>query len=198
MRLALSRVGATVGLMLSVAAVTACSSSPQRVGAAPASGTIVLHASWADGYPTLGEMKQHAGVIVFGTVAAVAKQGLMDNQGNVTGSLLPTSVPFTDFSFVVASSIKGKPLTGTITIRQTGGPMANGQTAVVEDDPLLQVGDQDVLFLREYEPGHFVIMGGPAGRFPVTKGHIVSTMPGTSVRSDPPGELAQFVAAVHG
>ena len=167
-------------------------------GASAGSRTVLMPASWADGYPTLAAIKEHAEVIVRGRVTAISGQGEFNNAGTTTDPTKAAPAPYTDFTFAVAAIIKGNVTAGDITIRQTGGTMADGAIEVVEDDPVLEVGDQDVLFLRQFSPGHFFVMGGPAGRFPISNGRTVSTMPGTSIVTPPPADLTQFIAAVKG
>src|SRR5487761_1710802 len=47
---------------------------------------------------------------------------------------------------------------------QTGGTV-NGHVAQIADDPLFKVGERVVLFLHEYSPGRYFVVGGPSGRF---------------------------------
>nr|BBH93026.1 hypothetical protein KTA_12250 [Thermogemmatispora argillosa] len=42
----------------------------------------------------------------------------------------------------------------------------------VQDDPLFQIGDEAVLFLRPFRPGHYLVVGGPSGRFRLHNGLI--------------------------
>jgi hypothetical protein len=44
----------------------------------------------------------------------------------------------------------------------------------LKDDPLFQSGDSYVLFLREWEPGKYNVVGGPQGGFKIVNGKIYS------------------------
>ena len=54
----------------------------------------------------------------------------------------------------------------TIVLHQEGG-VVNGTLYQADDDPLFQIGEQTIIFLRQYSPGHFFVLGGPSGRFRV-------------------------------
>jgi hypothetical protein len=177
-------------IVAAVLSVAACSSSAGK----PAAAIDHLHASWADGYPTITEMTTHATVVVEGTVTGVSGHGQLDNTGNNLPGGNPPAVPYTDFSFGVTSVLKGSS-PASITLRQTGGTAADGALAVVDDDPLLTPGQRAILFLRKFGPDQYFIMGGPAGRFPVDPSGRVTEMPGGSVIS-PPTSAAAFTRAV--
>ncbi len=56
----------------------------------------------------------------------------------------------------------------TLTVTQAGGTDAQGQQVRQVDDPLLQVGQEEVLFLAPIPgTGKYSTVGGPQGRFPV-------------------------------
>jgi hypothetical protein len=76
------------------------------------------------------------------------------------------AVYFTDFSFQIESVLYGAASQSAIVIHQTGG-IVGGGTVEFMDDPLMQPGDQYVLFLREARPGLYYVLGGPQGRFVV-------------------------------
>jgi hypothetical protein len=59
----------------------------------------------------------------------------------------------------------------TILVNQTGGIM-NNTRYTVSDDPLFQIGEQAVLFLCQYSPAHFLVNGGPTGRFSLQHGMV--------------------------
>jgi hypothetical protein len=89
----------------------------------------------------------------------------------------PKGIPVTDFSVQLTQVLDGKLAPGaTITVSQPGGeikmpPPAGSQaptlvrTLVAEHDPLLQVGEEQVLFLQQEGNGAFHITSGPDGRF---------------------------------
>jgi len=73
--------------------------------------------------------------------------------------------------------------------------VAPDRVSEVEDDPLFRVGETMVLFLREYAPGPFYVIGGPTGRFEVIHGTVVSCQP-ESVRLPANQTLDQFASEV--
>lgn len=89
----------------------------------------------------------------------------------------PTGIPVTDFSLQITQVLQGKVTTGsTITVTQPGGqitlPQPKGsqapvlvRTLVAEHDPLMIVGQEQVLFLQQATDGTFHVTGGPDGRF---------------------------------
>ena len=116
--------------------------------------------------------------------------------GFVTKVLVTTvkgGVPHTDFAYHVDSWIK--PITtpsADIQIHQTGGT-ANDQYQEISGDPLLRVGEHNIPYLREYEPGKYLIMGGPTGRLLVTTG-TVAALPEGIARDGLPASVSQFTA----
>ncbi len=82
-------------------------------------------------------------------------------------------------------------------IVQRGGRDTQG-TEVVEGNPLLVVGDQEIMFLSTGDGGTYFIRGGPEGRFGVIGGTVVARGPDTPVGKDYDHRpLASFVSAVH-
>jgi hypothetical protein len=90
---------------------------------------------------------------------------------------LDQGIPSTDFNFTVSSTVSDPRhllTTSPIIIHQTGGTITqqvNGnvvqQTFEVGDDPLMQAGDHFFLFLHNYAPNRYFVVGGPSGRFVV-------------------------------
>ena len=76
----------------------------------------------------------------------------------------------TDYEFIVETDLKAKVKSDNILIRQ------NGKAGVeqFEDDPLFQPGDSYLLFLREWGPGEYNVIGGPQGRFKIVNEKIYS------------------------
>ncbi|HWG25902.1 hypothetical protein [Actinospica sp.] len=142
--------------------LAACSNSVTQV----APKVVNMDASWAHYYRSMADLKAHTDVAVEGTITKATQE-----PGAST-----TSAPFTDFQFTVtadlydpghraAASTSGTPV--TLSIHQTGGAV-NGEVYQFDDDPLFKVGERYVLFLREYAPGHYMVAGGPTGRFSVS------------------------------
>lgn len=121
-----------------------------------------IHASWAEWYTDMKSLKHASDGAVVGTFTAIAGRSVQDD------------IPYTDFTFSPTRilydphhSLAGQ----SLLIHQTGG-LIEGQQVSVDDDPLFQVGEQAVLFLREYSPGHYLVVGGPSGRFHLANGQV--------------------------
>ena len=150
-------------LVLSLIALAGCSSSQP-----PQSSTNVhvvsLDASWAKLYHSFTDLKHAADLVVQGTVTQVRQ----------TASPTDGTPPSTDFLFTVSKVLQDPAhrLRGTtLTLHQTGGRVGN-TLYQVDDDPLFQTGEQSILFLHEYQPGFYFVIGGPSGRFVIQKGTV--------------------------
>jgi hypothetical protein len=151
-------------LVLSLLVLAGCSSSQQ-----PQSGTgvqkVLLDASWAKLYHSFTDLKHDADLIVQGTVTQVLQTESPTDA---------TPYPATDFLFTVSQVLQdpANRLQGTtLTLHQTGG-MVDNTLYEVDDDPLFQPGEQSVLFLHEYQPGSYYVIGGPSGRFVIQNGTV--------------------------
>lgn len=116
---------------------------------------------YAEHYSTAATLAAHSDVVVAGQV----RQKLRATSGNDGGG--------TDFAFVVTSVLAdpGKRLPqggGTVTVHQSG----TSDGTACSDDPLFTKGSQAVLFLREYAPGAFAVVGGPDGRLVLHEGLV--------------------------
>jgi hypothetical protein len=158
-------VAAAAATLAMAASVGACSASGTPVAAASPVQTNYLDVSWAESYHTVAALKAHSDLAVEVKVTKVLDQTTAD--GNI---------PYTDFQITVESVLydpahrvhaASSMQPATLALHQTGGTL-NGQKLMVEDDPLFTTGEQCVLFLREYSPGHYLVVGGPTGRFTVT------------------------------
>jgi hypothetical protein len=150
-------------LVLSLIALAGCTSSQP-----PQSSTNVhvvsLDASWAKLYHSITDLKQAADLVVQGTVTQVQQ----------TVSSTDGTPPSTDFLFTVSKVLQDPAhrLHGTtLTLHQTGELVGN-TLYQVDDDPLFQTGEQSILFLHEYQPGFYFVIGGPSGRFVIQKGTV--------------------------
>lgn len=160
-----------------------------------------IQAEWAHLYHDLPSLKRASDVAVVGDVSGIADQGL---EGG-------TQTPYTEFSVTVQSvlfahaSVQARDLSGntlspysTFIVHQLGGTSYRQQQPVqmeVADDPLFTVGDQVVLFLHQYSPGHYFVEGGPSGRFSVANG-LVSPINDEGIPIPAPAPLAQFASEV--
>lgn len=101
-------------------------------------------------------------VIVHGTITAA--QPYLETTLDGHGQLLNTN-----YSFNVISLLKGEVSADTIYVHQTGGTLGN-LTLVLREDPLMNVGDELILFLHHFksmedDPNDYYVEGGPQGRF---------------------------------
>ena len=126
---------------------------------------VGVAASWTKGYSSLKGLKQDADLGVQGHFTTVVDTST-DSPGLV----------FTDFTFTITKvlwdphhQIPGS--TGSVTIHQTGGCIGN-TLYKVDDDPLFQIGEEAILFLHQFSPGQYYVIGGPSGRFEVRKGLV--------------------------
>lgn len=129
---------------------------------------VRFSASWAMSYDSVGSIAEAADVIVVGTVTGV--DGVTEDRRQA--GAVDASLVFTDFRIRVDETLKGS-TAGTLLVHQTGG--ISGDTIVeIEDDPLLQAGEQYVLFLLNGSGGTFMVAGGPDGRLVVDDGRTSS------------------------
>jgi hypothetical protein len=139
------------------------SAVPAAVGAgllASHKQDVVLSASWAQGYSSLGDLRKAAALVAVGHVAGIVYEG---------EDVLSPGVATTRYSFVVDRLIKGQ-AAGTIVVKQTGGHLGDVLQRI-EDDPLMAAGDRYVLFLSRVSggpyDGDYIVLGGPDGRVAV-------------------------------
>lgn len=120
--------------------------------------------SWTKGYSSLKGLKQDADLGVQGHFTAVVD--------TPTDS---SALVYTDFTFTITRVLwdPHHQISGStsITIRQTGG-CTGGTLYRVDDDPLFQVGEEAILFLHQFSPGQYNVIGGPSGRFEVRNGLV--------------------------
>ncbi len=167
--------------LVALAAVAAAVTSCGGTGITTHSET---DASWANAYPTVAAMGQHADVIVVGRVTGIAATGVDTFTGTAQG------VPYTDYDVLVTRWVAGTEASRTVRVHQSG-VRHGANTEGIRDDPLLTVGEQDVLFLHRYMTGRYNILGGPTGRFPV-KANVVTALSGGIARDGVPQSLATF------
>lgn len=164
------------------------------VGAGLVGVAVVVHpirhavdASWAEVYPSYGQMTRHADAVVQGQV--------LESLGAHKGPQDPSTI-YTDFSFRVDKLVAGTKTAPIITLHQMGGSMGFEQEDV-KDDPLLVPGERDLLFLKNYAPGRFYVMGGPTGRL-LVKGSTLTPLPGGALPTRPGESLATVERTVAG
>lgn len=111
-----------------------------------------------------------------------------EGRGDGTEEDPVAGTPYTLFSASIKRWFAGSG-DSEIIIKQTGD-----ESVEVEDDPLLKPGETAVLFLRDYSPGHYFIVGGPPGRFHVDGKQRLLPLPAGMVRT--PGSLPSLPAAL--
>jgi hypothetical protein len=149
---------------------------------------VTLSASWAAEYESLGALKRSADLAVQGEFERTIRVTMDEHR-----------IPYTDFGFTVQRILlrprSGSPVSvgGTVEIHQTGAASSDVITEV-EDDPLFRIRDRAVLFLHEYSPGKYFVIGGPSGRFSIVHG-VVTPINNEGVPFS--GDLASFVSALN-
>jgi hypothetical protein len=169
---------AAAGLLL---AAQACGQEP-----APRAATTEMDASWAGSYRDLPSLKRASTAAVAGTVTAVA------------GSTVSNGIPYTDFQLTVtrvAHDPQHRVTSRTVIVHQTGG-MVKGHRFEIRDDPQLRVGERVVLFLKEYAPGRFSVVGGPQGRFETSAAGTVAPVNQHAMALPARPSVDQFLADV--
>lgn len=127
---------------------------------------IPSQASWANHYANTKELSDASDLVVVGQVTKSVSYKVDRPDGD--GYLV-----FTDHTFFINRIIKGSSSTKFILIHQTGGKYA-GKLRYILDDPLLPRKTKMVIFLREYAPSEYAILGGPQGRFHVLNSKVYS------------------------
>lgn len=141
---------------ISVTAVITISYSPTE--------TVTSTASWAMGYGSIKALTNGADVIVMGNVVSgnTYKNYYGDND----------FIVYTNYTIAVTQVYKGK-VADHIIVKQTGGKI-DDKTYEIVDDPLLPSNTQMILFLKQFGPESYFIIGGPQGRFHVIDGKVYS------------------------
>jgi hypothetical protein len=125
-----------------------------------------MDASWSHYYPTLASIKKDADLGIRGEITQIFSTDASAN------------APISTYFIVTIEEVLWNPHSlslsagATIILDQEGG-VVNGTLYQADDDPLFQIGEQTIVFLRQYSPGHFFVLGRPSGRFKVS-GSIVT------------------------
>jgi hypothetical protein len=130
-------------------------------------------ASWAHHFEDVAGLTTAADLVVVGTVAGI--EGA--NADTTTAGAVTSTLRFTDFVVDVHDVFAGTATDDQITIHQTGGQDADGVRTEIMDDPLLEIGETYIFFMRTDPASHrYVILGGPQGRLMVTSGGRASSL----------------------
>lgn len=153
--------------------------------------------SLAEWYHSLGDLKARSAIAVQGTVTRRSSPSDAGSGFPGVDAELSIDRVLVDFGRVdevdrggvdAGHAVPGQ----KIVVRQPGDAVANG-VAVVEDPPFA-VAETCILFLREIEPGRYVIVGGQSGRFEVKNGQVAPAVPNGVPFS---GTVDEFVAALN-
>lgn len=173
-----------LAIAATVLILTACSTTPRpaEIAEAPVPEVRVGLASWAFNYKTLEDLVQASDVIVVGKIKG--------DGAIVRGP----SVMATEYELDVKKVLKDhkqRDKLSSLILRQTGG-ITRERIFEIHDDPLFKKNQQVVLFLKEFEAGKVVVVGGPNGRFHIEHGRIVP-VDKTSIAIEPNMAEQKFV-----
>lgn len=147
--------------------VTACTNDVPAIGG-NAESEVIYSASWANAYPTVEQMTEQADLVARSTITGIVS---VDRDANGI---------YTTYSARIDSGLKyAGDLPEEIRIRQLGGEL-DGTSYIADDDPLLTIGEESVLFLHEFAPGNFFIVGGPTGRLPI-ENNLIAPLPDSAL-----------------
>jgi outer membrane murein-binding lipoprotein Lpp len=175
------RAFAVTGAAVAAALLAGCSSSTSQQHAG------VSEPKWAESYSNIHDLTAHSDIAVAGSITKVISQ-----------TVSSSNVPSTDFQLTVSKVLADKNKSGlasgsTVVIHQTGGTAQDGTHIESDDDPLFKVGEATVLFLHQFSPGHFYVVGGPNGRFKTGGATTLSnTGAGTAIVTPLNKETVQF------
>jgi hypothetical protein len=103
----------------------------------------------------------------------------------------------TDFTVEVLDAVRGTGVrTGDrLVVTQLGGSLPNGSKVTSEHDPMMQPGDQEVLFLRhDAKSGKYFTTGGGQGRFKIqSTGQVTALDPDSPFARQTTGKSLGFL-----
>lgn len=123
--------------------------------------TEYLSASWAYNYRDIEEISQVSDLIALVRVAGV-KSTVVEN-----------GIPFTIFSVDVITPVYNTAENDSFTIYMTGGETKEKIVEII-DDPLLQTGDEILVFCKLNPDGTYRIISGSQGRLIYANGKLSS------------------------
>ncbi len=115
---------------------------------------VSMHASWAYNY---GGVKGLCETDELDLVARVKiGEGIQDNKSGIMTTVFTATVE----DLIYGSGEE------TVNVVMTGGVDHKEKTIFeISDDPLMQNGDEFIIFARKNESGTYTVLGGPQGRF---------------------------------
>lgn len=123
--------------------------------------TTYLSASWAYNYSDIEEISQASDLIALVTVKGIEDTTVENN------------IPYTIFSAEVNTPVYNSNEGEKFSIYMTGGETTDN-IAELKDDPLLQKGDEILVFCKKNTDGTYQIISGPQGRLVYTDGKLNS------------------------
>lgn len=110
-----------------------------------------ISASWSYNYADIKEITKASDLIALVRVNKLISE--IEEYG----------LPFSTFEVEVIEPVYGCELGDNISIYMTGGHDENRKLEI-EDDPLLESGQEFLVFLQHNQDGTYTILGGPQGR----------------------------------
>jgi len=140
-----------------------------RPGSGAAESADTFHVVWNDSFADVAGLTRAADLVIIGTVQTSTVEMVHD-------------LPFTNYVIKVDRVISGASV-DEVTVRETGGVVGN-RVRQADDDPMMQSGAREVLFLRKSGDGNpwYWVVGGPQGRFHSMGGRIQPVDPTRSVQ----------------
>lgn len=149
-------------MALSAVTLAACSSGN--------SGTQGVEMAPMPRHTSIADLDASSDIAVVGTVTKVMGQ----EQAPSVGMVL-TNYEFTIDRFLSDHGQKHKGAKNVV-VHEPGGTLPNGKTLAVDGSVHLSVGEKDILFLHEYSPGYFYVVGMD-GKFDVSSAGMVAPGP---------------------
>lgn len=126
--------------------------------------TIYLTASYSYNYVSVEELCEASDL-----VAAIRVTDTADFYETID------NIPMSEYQAAVLDAAQKDFDELDISIKMTGGISKSGRRMEIADDPLMEVGDEYLVFLKENQDGTYRILGGPAGRLIYNKKNNTAT-----------------------
>ncbi|MBS4030865.1 MAG: hypothetical protein KGZ63_05510 [Clostridiales bacterium] len=128
-----------------------------------------ISASWAYSYLDFETMKLDSTVVAIGTIEkAVGTNYIQPAESNPKVNV---QIPKTEYLFNIQRVLHGD-APQNIIISQIGGISTNGKILAMEDDPLYQVGEQYLLYLKKAPDKEIYFTPSPQARFVTENMHV--------------------------
>lgn len=150
---------ALIGLMILIFMFISQSSKTESV--AQGNEKILMSASWSRNYEDIEELTEASDLIALIEVEDEVSESVKDN------------IPYTNFKLKIIDSIYGSKDNSKIEVTMTGGSIGDTEYEI-DDDPLINKGEQYLIFARENADGTYTIIGGSQGRLVYEDGKVNS------------------------